>query len=137
MNSLAHDLALYLSAAPHSLATFPPVAEAEWGIGAGVELDQPLQFITITDTGGVGPDTDEQDLEQPTFQVRVRAQTWPVAYEKYRAIRTVLLAAGSSSLQTSDVVGFAATSDVIDLGRDDSDRRVLVANYRAIRTEKE
>lgn len=133
MNSPAHDIALYLAA--QSIGTLPWTSG--WAVSVALEPVSPDNAVTVYDTGGQEPDTDELDLKRPTFQVRVRSKSYQDAYDKQVEIRDLLILQMPISAQDSDFVGIMMTSDVLAIGRDDNNRHILVANYLAIRTEKE
>lgn len=129
MESPANDVARYLAA--QGIGTF--AGTSDWGVYAHVEPESPNNCITVYDTGGSGPDTDEQDLGQPEFQVRVRCVEYSDGYAKQVAIRDLLILGGPITMASSTFVLVDMTSDVIPLGRDDSNRFLLTANYRTIR----
>lgn len=130
MNSPAHDLALYLQA--QGVGTFG--GANAWSISVGREPVSPPEAVTLYDTGGAEPDTDELSDKLPTFQVRVRGPAFPAVYAKQEAIRDLLIMPEPIVTATSRFVGIQMSSDIIDIGRDDGDRFILVANYRARRT---
>jgi hypothetical protein len=128
--SPAHLIALYLAA--QGAGVF--AADTGWSINAGGEPPSPDTAITIYDTGGASPDTDEQDLLRPAFQVRVRAASYPAAYAKQEAIRDLLILPQGDLVQgTARFIGVFATSDILAIGRDETDRYLLTANYQAIK----
>lgn len=129
MNSPAHDVALYLQT--QGIGTFG--GGTAFSIHVGTEPAAPNDVVTLYDTGGPGPDTVEMDLMQPTFQVRTRSASYPAGYDKQEQIRDLLLASGSKTMATSRFVLIVMTSEIAGIGRDDNDRHIMVANYRAIR----
>lgn len=129
MISPADDIARKLAAL--SVGTLG--GAAKWSISINTEPLSPAEAITVYDTGGGEPDTDEQDLFNPTFQVRVRTPSFPEAYAKQEAIRDLLILSDPLVTTTSTFVGIAMSSDILSLGKDDGNRFILVANYRAIR----
>ncbi len=128
MNSPAHDIALYLVA--NGVGTLPYTSG--WAVSLALEPANPDNAVTVYDTGGQGPDTDELDLKRPTFQVRVRSASYVTAYAKQQAIRDLLIL----TQPIGDFVGIEMTSDILAIGRDESSRHLLTANYQAIRTEE-
>jgi len=86
MNSPAHDIALYLQ----SLSFGTLAASSGWAIAVAREPVAPDTTITVYDTGGQGPDTDELDEFLPDIQVRVRAPDYIAAYAKSEGIRAAL-----------------------------------------------
>lgn len=133
MNSPAHDVALFLVAS--GVGTLPWTTG--WAVSLALEPASPDDAVTVYDTGGQSQDTDELDMKRPTFQVRVRSASYADAYAKQQEIRDLLTETSPISGSTSDFVDIALTSEISAIGRDDSNRHVLTANYRAIRTEKE
>lgn len=132
MNSPAHDIALFLAEQGEGYWG----GNREWCISVNGEPASPDDAITIYDTPGGEPDTDELDIFRPSLQVRVRSHSWQKAYNKQIAIRDLLIFdpvdAASSYFEL-----IVMSSDVMSLGKDDSNRHLLTANYRARRTEKE
>lgn len=128
MRPLAHDIAVYLGTA--GVGEFN--GSGDWAIFAHVEPATPNKVITVYDTGGEGPDTDELDLLRLTFQVRIRSESYAEAHSRHESTRDVLLV---GRIETSDsvYVGIDMTSDIAPIGMDDNKRHILVANYRAIR----
>lgn len=133
MNSLARDVALFLDA--ESVGAFPP-ASSGWAISVAQEPASPDDAITVYDTGGLEPDTDELDVFRPTIQVRVRSRDYEGARAKHEVIRELLIMQQPLVLATSSVL-VSASSEIAGIGRDDNNRHILTANYRARRTAKE
>ena len=135
MNSPAHDLALYLVAAgvmPNFGGAIP------WSAFIAAEPDTPDETVTFYDLPGGEPDTDEMDQFTPAFQVRVRAKLWVEGYAKQEAIRDALLSSRSGfEAESSRFILVVMTSDIATIGRDDKQRHLIVANYRARREAKE
>lgn len=125
----AEDIARHIA----SLAIGTFAGAVSWGVYAHQEPMTPDEVITIYDTGGGSPDTDELDLLNPTFQVRVRSATYASAYVKHEAIRDALILPGRLVTANSEYLGIVMTSDIISIGQDDNQRFILTANYRAIR----
>ena len=50
----------------------PSAAQRDGRSAVGTEASSPDTTVTLYDTGGEGPDTDELDIERQTIQVRVR-----------------------------------------------------------------
>jgi hypothetical protein len=131
MNSPAHDIAVQLNSL--SQGQFPP-AGGTWPVYVNLEPATPDNVITIYDTGGPGPDTNEMDVASPTFQVRVRAALAVDAYDKQAAIKAALLAARDYAGASSILHAFyVMESDVLSLGTDDNNRHIRVANYHVHR----
>ncbi len=130
MKSPAHDLAVYLSSAPQSVGAFG--GNAAWCINVAAEPAAPPQAITLYDTAGNEPDTDQLD-SMPRFQVRVRAPIFADAYTKQAAIRDLLLLPEPLTTSESHYL-IQMASDIESIGRDDGNNFLLVANYRARRT---
>lgn len=129
MKSPAHQIALKIAAAGHG--TF--AGNSGWSVSVGTAPDSPDDTITVYDTGGNGPDTDELDLLNPFFQVRVRAFEYADAYTKQESIQSTLKAIASEVLDTHRWVFVNVSSDIAHIGNDDSDRVLLVCNYQAMR----
>lgn len=136
MNSPAHDLVLYLVS--QGVGAFG--GEGDWSLHVSGEPATPENVITLYDTAGGDLDTDEQDVWQPSIQVRVRGKNYNAAYQKQVVIQKLLTRPGLDPVidaETSRFTGVMMTSDVLSLGRDENKLYLLTANYRARRTEKE
>lgn len=125
MKSPAHDLAVYF--ASNGIGSFPGT------IAVNVEPADPANVITVYDTGGQEPDTDQMDLMQPTFQVRVRNTDPAVCYSIQETIRNLLMLPGRVVTADSAFVMITPSSDIASLGNDDTNRFLTTLNYRAIR----
>lgn len=132
MNSPAHDVALLLVAG--GVGTLPWTTG--WAVSLALEPASPDNAVTVYDTGGQDPDTDELDLKRPTFQIRVRSKSYLDAYAKQVEIRNLLIFQQPIVAADSVFVGISMTSDILAIGRDESSRHILTANYQAIRTEE-
>lgn len=127
--SPADDIAQFLVA--HSIGFFG--GSTPWAINVGIEPQLPNEAITIYDTGGLGPDCDDQSLLLPTFQVRVRGPNFQACYAKQVAIRDLLILTDPLVTANSRFDTVAMTSDILMLGQDQKNLTLLTANYRAIR----
>ncbi|MCW5678455.1 MAG: hypothetical protein KIT65_10975 [Xanthobacteraceae bacterium] len=131
--SPAHLLALYL--AQNGVGTFG--GSAKWSISVSREPVDPPEAVTIYDTGGDGPDTDELDLLGPTIQVRVRGPNYAEAYAKQEEIRDLLIldqpviVTPEGATVPAEFIGIVMQSDILAIGRDENDRHLLTANYSA------
>lgn len=133
MNSAAHDIALKL--VDLGIATAFG-GNKSWSTHVASEPDSPANTITIYDTAGGEPDTDELNHFRPTFQVRVRGASFEEAYARQEAIKSALITfAGDTA--TSRFILIVMASDIASLGRDTKGNHRLVANYRARREAKE
>lgn len=128
MKSPADDLARYLATA--GVGTFG--GASAWCVGVAAEPATPPECVTLYDTPGGEPDTDELD-SMPRFQVRVRGPSFTACYDKQNAIRDLLLLPAAITTSESTYL-IQMSSDIETIGRDDSDNFLLVANYRARRT---
>lgn len=129
MNSPAKDIAKYLSGQT-GLGTY--AGTANWGIFVAVEPDEPVNCVTLYDLGGQGDQTDDLDMAQVDIQVRVRCNTYSDGYDKHEIIRD-LLQVSPLTCEDSTFVGVVMTADPAGIGRDDKNKHVLTATYRAIR----
>lgn len=133
MRSPADDIAHYLETAGVGALA----ATTGWAIAIAAEPPDPDNVVTIYDTAGGEPDTDQLDIFTPGVQVRVRCKDYIQAYQKQKDIRALLTLPHNLSMATSVFTTINMTSDVASLGRDTNARFILVSNYRGRRTEKE
>lgn len=129
----ALDVAKYLAAS--GAGVFAGTGSEQWSINAFLEPPSPDKTITVYDTGGAGPDTDEMDWQRPAFQVRVRCKVYKDGYAKQQAVRDLLLLVAPIVMETSTFIGINMTTDILSIGRDDNNRFLLTANYVGIRKE--
>lgn len=130
MNSAAHDIALYLVDAVG--LTFGS------NLFVASEPQAPDDCTTIYDYPGGSPDTDQMDVRLPNFQVRTRSLSFEEANERQEQILGALISDPNEfEAGTSRFSVVVLNTDVSSLGRDGNGRFILVASYRARRTEKE
>ncbi len=125
--SVARDVAAFIEA--QGIATF--AANTGWTIAVSREALSPPECITVYDVPGGEPDTDESDI-QSTFQVRVRASAYEDASAKAVAVRDALIHASRPVMNGVQYSYVFNTISISSLGRDDSDRFLLVATYKTL-----
>lgn len=129
MSSPAHDIALHLAA--NGIGIFGA------DLFVGEEPTSPDACVTVYDYAGDGQDTDELD-DQPRFQVRVRNPSYADAYAQQESIKALItqpLTGIESATSLYPLIALAI--DIASIGRDGNRRHILVASYRARRTNKE
>ena len=131
MNSPAHDLALKLDA--EYVGVFG--SASGWSLAVSTEPDAPVTTITLYDTGGQAPDTDEQDLARPTVQVRVRSESYTDAYSKHMEVRSVFAAISGEQIEGHVYVFVLPETEVVHIGNNENDQVLLTCNYRVMRYE--
>lgn len=112
----------------------------DWAIYRSQEPTTPNKCITIYDTGGPAPgyfyDVDVAETQYPTFQIRVRAENYTVAYAKIEAIKNYLNSVTGWFVDTTIEYGRPfQTSDILSLGKDENQRSLLVVNFKIIRQD--
>lgn len=130
MNSPAIDLAKYLSGQT-GLGTYG--GSTDFSIYATLEPNEPKNCVTLYDVGGRGDVDADLDLADVDIQVRVRATTYSLAYSKHEIIRDLLVPIGPIICESSSFVGVVMTADISGIGRDEDNKHILTATYRAIR----
>ena len=100
------------------------------------EPDSPDAVVTVFDTGGGEPSSGTENNEFPTIQVRVRGTVmdYETAYALIDSIKNVLHNLASQTINSTKYIGVWASSDIIPLGYDASDRPILTLNFRIHRT---
>lgn len=129
MNSSAEDISSVL-------------ASAGLGLTEGTNLyisrepDSPAAVVTLFDTGGSEPSSGTEKNEFPTIQVRVRGtvMNYETAYDLIDSIKSTLHNLASQTINSTKYIGVWASSDIIALGYDASDRPILTLNFRIHRT---
>lgn len=133
MNAPSVDLANHLAA--NSIGVIG--ASSGWAIFVSREPDGsgiPDSVITVFDTGGF-PANPKFLLDEPTTQVRVRGDInqYISTFSKIQAIKDLLLGLPSQSIGGTFYTGIWVLGDILSLGYDDSNRPILVINFRIIR----
>lgn len=129
MGSVATDLAGFLA----SNGVGELGASTGWSINIDGEPMDPQNTVTVYNTGGPGPDTDELDVHYPTIQVRVKSTGHALAVAKHDQIRGLFHGLVQLSLGGAVYYSVTASSDVLSLGRDDNNLYLFVVNYTVIR----
>lgn len=132
MSSAAIHLSKYLQTLGHGSIK----GKATWALSVAIEPDAPDNVITLYDTGGEEPDTEQLDLFRNTVQVRVRAVKYVDAYEKAKAIRRDLIAAQNVTIDGVRYMSLVLTTDIASLGETENRRFVVVMNYRVINQQE-
>lgn len=127
-NAPSRDVKDLLVAA--SIGTFG--ASTGWGIFIGREPPEPDSTVTIYDTPGDAPNP-KWLLDEPRFQVRIRAKTYELAWAKAEAVKRALLGLPSQTVNGTVYVGIWLVSDTGFLMQDELNRTIFVQTYRIIR----
>lgn len=130
---MAYTVAQLLAVA--DIGAFNSQAANDWSINVGIEPATPNRTITVYDTGGEGPDTDEMDVDRKTIQVRVRAHSRAEASAKIHEVRTYLLTRNEKIHGVTRLFGAFVTSDAAEIGRDDNGRALFTVNFRTLSNE--
>lgn len=117
-----------------------PASETSWPIFSTGEPDTPDNCITVYDTPGIGDGRSMVDGELFThygFQVRVRAITALVGWQKANAIRTAMAQSVSKMRVSVDssryyVQCIAKIGNVLPLGRDTGNSRRYLFTLNAV-----
>lgn len=121
--------------AAQGFGTWAGTSNASWSVNVGEEPDAPNKTITVYDTGGSGPDTDEMDIDDKTVQIRVRATSRSDASEKINAIRAYLATKQNKESEGYRFFAFIVQMDPAEIGKDDKKRFIFTMNYRTLSNE--
>lgn len=101
----------------------------EWAndINVSLEPSEPVECITLYDTGGQDPDSDEQDVFNKTIQIRIRTLNYLETYTKLEQIRDLLI-----NQTIAGINGIWMQGDILYIGRDDNDRHLFTTNFRLL-----
>lgn len=127
MSSIAYVLARYLSS--NGVGTYG--GDTGWSVAVGREPVLPDDALTLYDTGGGEPDTDQLDIMLATTQVRTRCFDYVEGYAKQEEARDLLILPAPLITGGVHFLGVRMTSNITTLYRDDRDRNILVSNYEA------
>lgn len=129
MKTPAHDTALFIA----SLAGFGAFGgDSGWPVYVGREPLEPVNVVTVYDTGG-SPDVLIDNVQEPSIQVRVRANSYAQGYAKAQEARRALQEAMSVTIDGGQVVQWIGQGNINYIGRDDKDRCLFTDNYRMMR----
>jgi hypothetical protein len=105
-----------------------------WSLQVSREPAVPDSVVTIYDTGGFESNA-KWLLDNPTVQVRVRGNVnaYPAAYAKAQEVKDILLGIQPQTRNGTDYIGIWQTSDILFLQYDESNRPILVSNWRIVR----
>lgn len=131
MNPTSKDIALYLASQGAGLVAYG--GEDKWNISYGREPATPRNTVTIYDTGGAGPETDEMNLYRPSIQVRVRAKSFDEGWAKSFAIMSLLIPIAGLSINQSRYVGVTPSTEITHIGMTENDLFLFTTNYEVIR----
>lgn len=98
----------------------------------GREPTQPNDCITIYDTGGGEPNP-KWLQDEVTIQIRSRAEDYQTAYTNIYNARDKLLGRPAEVVNTTNYIGFWATTDIMAIEKDKKERSILVVNFRIVR----
>ena len=109
-------------------------ATSGWSLRVGGMNDQPDTQISITDTGGLF-DNPKWRLEEPTFQVQVRAAPgdYESAYSKIYQVKDELEGRGRSTESGTVYTGMIVTSPPTFIQWDENNRPLFSMRLRAWR----
>lgn len=119
MSSPAYKIARFLEANFYG--------EVGHDILVSLEPSTPVETITVYDTGGIDPDTDDQDVFIRTIQIRFRTEDYNGTYDKMVEIRDLLI-----NGPITDINDVWMQGDILPIGRDDNDRHLLTMNFRLL-----
>lgn len=114
------------------LRALEQTSEDAWGVYVSAEPPEPDRVITVYDTSGTLEDRLQRSGRVPSHpgvQVRVRAESYPIGWDKAVAVATILDAIHNTSITvdgTAYVVQVAKrTTDVLPLGMEVGTKRNL------------
>ena len=87
----------------------------------------PDNSVCIYATGGYPRDLAGSMIREPTFQIRVRNTSYTTGYALCETIQGLLHGVNG----TSDFLLIEQESDILDVGRDESNRQEWTINFRA------
>lgn len=129
MKTPAHDTALFLAAQEGFGALG---GTSGWPVYVGREPLQPVDVVTVYDTGGL-PDPLVDNIEEPTIQVRVRCDSYIDGWAKADEARRDLQSEIGYPVAGGQVVQWIAQGGVTYIGRDDNERALFTCNFRVMR----
>ncbi len=89
--------------------------------------DSPDNSVCIYPTGGYARDMSGTKVEEPTFMIRVRNTVYDTGYALCNTIKDKLHAVNNNG----KFLAIEQSSDIMDLGRDESGRPEFTINFKA------
>jgi|SRR5580765_2688397 len=94
-------------------------------------------YLTLTETGGMAPmriqNKASGNIQQPTFQVAVRARTYPVARAMCKAAYDALDGVFNLTLSGTFYQKITARQEPTDIGLDGVKRPTVVVNFEVMK----
>lgn len=112
--------------------TIAGTSASGWSLNTGEEPEKPSNTITVYDTGGPGPETDEMDFERRTVQIRIRAARRAQAVEQGEAVRAYLLTKPAKTSGDRVFVAFQVNQDLAEIGKDELNRPIFTLNLTTL-----
>lgn len=128
--SAAKDLSGYLVTC--GLGSSPSLNPDVWHIGYAREPTNPIKCLTLYDTGGRGPDTQELDVRRPSVQLRVRCKDYDEAMNKIGAASSRLLNMPTQYLNGTRYIALNQETEIIDGGVTENGFFILTVNFIAL-----
>lgn len=102
--------------------------EVEEDIFIGIIPAEPDNLVSLFISGGYTPILKE--IQEPTFQVRVRHMDYPEGYKLIEKIKNILI--NTYNYATEEVVyhGFYQIGDIAEIGKDENGRTGFTVNFR-------
>jgi hypothetical protein len=127
-SSPAYDVAQFLVTQGYTFG-----GNANWCVGIAAEPDNVKNSITVFDQSGGAPDTDQLDLLSVRVQVRVKAEDYLQGYDKAVAIRDLMMLVAPRTMNEELYIMWNLESDIWNLGRNDLNQYLIVANYLGLK----
>lgn len=136
--SPAEEVARYL--ADNAIGTL--AASAGWGVFFSRMPDEPDTAICCIDSGGSGPLVYDEEIREPSIEIRIRGTDPEANHDKAEEIFALLCETGgipgpARTIGDGLYFSFWMDSDFIDLGRDENERHRVTSNYRCNRQPSE
>lgn len=130
MNPVSQDVKDMLEGA--GLATF--AATSGWGLYVGQQPDQPDDVITVYEGPDASTADPDNDLYNPTVQVRLRGTDYLATLNKALAVRDELLKQQLAvTVNGTYYLGFWSQGGLNPLGRDEQDRVQFTMSFALMR----
>lgn len=111
-------------------------ASDQFSMHVAAEPDKPDNVITVYDMPGIGVDTDQMDVYSDLIQVRTRSRSYEAGYQKHVTIRDLLKLATFSG-EGRRFFGIVPEGSINSLGRDPSNRYLIVQTFRVLSQQED
>ena len=96
----------------------------------GQQPELPHDCITVYDTGG-GPQDSMNEIDDVSFMIHSRGSSYQDGWALIHEAKLILQSMAGKLVEGKEYVGVWSTSNIAFVGRDEKDRSIFSANFKA------